>query len=161
MAMEYKVVYDHAGYQLEAGQNGWIPDRRIAERILNNKQSRQLFRDCSLYLIERPSEKTHEPCRTANGRIILNSDHFYVDALEVGDLVEEEIVQDFMDCLPPACMRGDCAQLGEPFSLRIDKDGRTRNTYLTFKSVGEGTWEYCGDCFRGVNVINGERPDYI
>ncbi|MDE7423953.1 MAG: hypothetical protein K2N51_09700 [Lachnospiraceae bacterium] len=75
-----------------------------------------------------------------------------MDALKVGDLVEQEIVDELMGCLPPACMRNDCAQLGEPASHKPDKNGNYKSTYATFKKVAEGIWEYCGDCFRGENV---------
>ena len=158
---EYKVVYDHNGYQIEAGQNRWIADKGIAEKILANFRKRPLYKDCNLYSIEQDTERVLEPCDTYNGKEVLNPDHFYVDALSVGDYVDEEIVDDFINALPPACMRRSCAQLGEPYSTRVDKEGRHRNTYLTFKEVATGVYEYCGDCFRGENKITGTVPDYL
>ena len=158
---EYKVVYDYKGHQIEAGQNRWIPDRGIAEKILANFRSRPLYKDRSLYLIEQETERELKPCRSFNGKEVLNRDHFYVDALSVGDYVDKAIVDDFINACMPASMRRDCAQLGEPYSTRVDKDGRHRSTYLTFKQVGDGVFEYCGDCFRGMNKVTGTIPDYL
>ena len=50
---EYRVVYNHNGYTIEAGQNGWIPSKEIAEKILRHQQNRYYFRNTKLYLEER------------------------------------------------------------------------------------------------------------
>lgn len=159
--MEYKVVYDHKGFIIEAGSNGWIPDRETATKVLNHQQERALFKDTKLYLIERDALKICRPCRRFKDKEVLNWDYFFVDALSPGDYVEEEIVSEFMDALMPASMRCDCAQLGEAHSIRLDENGKERNTYLTFKRVGEDVYEYCGDCFRGMNKMTGTVPSYI
>lgn len=85
--------------------------------------------------------------------------NYYV---KVGDKVDELLVDYFMDLLPPACMRSDCSQVGEPHSMRIDDvTGEYKNTYTTFKKISEGVWEFCGNCFRGENVERGmEIPLY-
>lgn len=157
---EYRVVYNYNGYTIEAGQNGWIPSRLIAEKILNKQQSRSFFRDTKLYLEERemetPTDK--EPCRFYNDKIVYNQDWLYFDALEVGNYVENEVVDNFMDMLPPACWRSDCAQIGEPAEHMLDKrDGKYKPTYSTFKRIEKDIWEYCGNCFRGENVQKGEK----
>lgn len=72
-----------------------------------------------------------------------------ISELKIGDLVEQAIVDDFMDCLPPACMTSRCAQLGEPYSMRMDEAGTCRKTYLTFTRVSNNVFRYCGDCFIG------------
>lgn len=91
-------------------------------------------------------------CRILNGRKVLNRDWMYCDALMAGDLVENDVVDDFMNCLPPACYRSDCAQLGEAHSTEKDHTGKYRSTYLTFKRFDKETWEFCGYCFRGENI---------
>lgn len=163
---EYKVVYNHKGYTIEAGQNGWIPSKEIAEKILTHHQNRPIFFDTLLYLEERertePIDK--KDCRSYCGKIVYNEDWLYFDALQIGDYVENEIVTNLMDCLPPACMRSDCSQLGEPSSSKIDYDGRCKNVYATFKCVTSGSnsiWEYCGNCFRGENVERGKEIPYV
>lgn len=161
---EYRVVYNHKGFTIEAGQNGWIPSKEIADKILKHHQSKPYFRNTELYLEEK--ERT-EPlnkadCRTYEGKTVYNPDWLYFDALEIGDYVEEEVVNDFMDMLPPACMRSDCSQLGEPYTERQDeRDGKCKPTYDTFKRVAKDTWEYCGDCFRGENVKHGTEMQYV
>ena len=79
--------------------------------------------------------------------------------------VEQAVVDDAMDCLPPASMSARCAQMGEPYSHREDPEtGRLRPTYYTFKRVaGEwpnGIWQFCGCCFQGETVPRGKDPIY-
>lgn len=86
---------------------------------------------------------------------------FDYSKVKIGDYVEQAVVEDAMDCLPPACMRSDCSQMGEPYSSRYDpENGNWRNTYATFKRVSgtfpNGIWQYCGHCFRGENVERGK-----
>ena len=88
-----------------------------------------------------------------NGKPVWKQDNFTYEAVKVGDYVEQAIVDAAMDCVPPACMRAACSQMGEPYSARMDeKTGRWRDTYETFRKVGgewpNGIWEYCGHCFR-------------
>lgn len=160
---EYRVVYNNKGYTIEAGQNGWIPSKEIAEKILLHQQNKFYFRNTILYLEERertePLDK--KDCRFYEGKIVYNEDWLYFDALEIGDYVEEEVVDNFMDMLPPACMSSDCFQIGEPASSKIDDDGNYRNTYATFKRVAKDIWEYCGNCFRGENVERGKEIPYV
>ena len=88
-----------------------------------------------------------------NGKEVWTADNFDYSTVKVGDYVEQAVVDNAMNCLPPACMRSDCAQLGEPYSHREDPEtGRFRATYATFKRVTsgyDGIWQYCGNCFRG------------
>lgn len=158
---EYKVVYDRKGYTIEVGQNGWIPDKEIAEKILKKKQGQSLYRDKKLYLEERDAKSVPTACQKYNGKRVLNEDLMYFDALEIGDLVEDVIIENGRNTLPPACDRSDCIQFGEAYSTRIDDDGKWKTTYLTFKKVTDGIWEFCGDCFRGENAQTGERPAVI
>lgn len=88
------------------------------------------------------------------GKKVLTADEFSFSKLQIGDLVDGEIVDDLMELLPPACMTSRCSQVGEPHSIKIDdKTGQARETFATFTVIG-GTypnriWKYCGNCFRG------------
>jgi hypothetical protein len=78
-----------------------------------------------------------------------------------GDLVEDAIIDEMINCVPPACLRSDCMQCGEPYSHREDPDtGKWRATYTTFKRFADGIYEYCGNCFCGENVERGKDPVY-
>ncbi|MGN0485554.1 MAG: hypothetical protein ACI4HI_18600 [Lachnospiraceae bacterium] len=155
---EYRVVYNYNGYTIEAGQNGWIPSREIAERVLEKKRKSSILRDQHLYLEERenPDAESRTKCRNCNGKEVINHEWLYCDALNVGDYVEAEVVSNFMDCLIPACMRSDCSQIGSPHSMRIDEDGKTKSTFLTFKRVDKDTWEYCGE-----NYMHGTELPWV
>ena len=158
----YQVVYNHKGYELTAGNPTIFPTKEIAETYKKNYESRPWFHD-ELYIKEvEYQSKALIPCREYEGKTVFNKNYYSgTDALAIGDLVEEEIVNDLMDCLPPACMRSDCSQCGEPANHKIDDDGKTRATYSTFKKVADGIWEYCGCCFRGENVERGIELSYV
>ena len=83
---------------------------------------------------------------------IYTPDNFDFATAKVGDLVTEEVVDNCMNALPPACMRTDCCQMGEPYSHRFDPEtGRFRATFSTFKRVEKGVYAFCGYCFNGEN----------
>lgn len=70
-------------------------------------------------------------------------------AAKPGDLVDEEIVQEFVICLPPMTLRSNLVQAGEPSSHRFDPEtDRWQETYTTFSKI-DGEWVYCGKCFAG------------
>lgn len=100
-----------------------------------------------------------------NGKEVFTEDTFNYSSEKVGNLVDAEVVMNAMDCLPPACMRLDCAQMGEPYSHREDPEtGKWRATYATFRCLkgdwNEGVWEYCGNCFCGETTERGKDPIY-
>lgn len=69
-----------------------------------------------------------------------------------GDLVTDEIVENFLNVLPPATNSATLVQCGEPVSHQYDPDtGHWRPTYTTF-SQRDGLWYYCGNCFIGKRV---------
>ena len=71
-----------------------------------------------------------------DGKEVLTQDTFSYEDVRVGDYVEQAVVDDAMNCLPPVCMTSECAQLGEPYSMRKDPiTGKWRNTYQTFKRI--------------------------
>ena len=161
---EYKVVYKNGTFEIEVGQNGWIPSKEIAEKILNASQKKTFYRDKKLYLSEREAaidNNTRAACQVYNGKTVYNRDWLYLDALVPGDLVEENVIDDFLNMLPPACMRSNCFQMGEPHSIRVDENGEERTTFATFKKIAEDIWEFCGDCFRGENQERGTIPAYL
>lgn len=85
---------------------------------------------------------------TYNGKEVWTQETFEYSKVNVGDYVEQAVVDDAMDCLPPACMSTRCAQMGEPYSHREDPEtGEWRATYATFKKVSgtwpDGIWVYC------------------
>lgn len=63
--------------------------------------------------------------------------------LQPGDLVDEEMVDHFINVLPPATLNGSIIQMGEPYS---HVNGRP--TYHTLHRTSEG-WCYAGCCHRG------------
>lgn len=88
---------------------------------------------------------------------------FDYQKVQIGDYVDQAVVNNAMNCLPPAHMTSQCSQMGEPYSHREDPEtGTLRATYATFKKVaGEwpnGIWQYCGHCFRGETVERGKAP---
>jgi hypothetical protein len=65
------------------------------------------------------------------------------DYLQIGDVVDEEIYDHFLNVLPPAYWSSTLLQMGEPFS-----HGPEGATYCTLHKTEHG-WEYAGHCYRG------------
>lgn len=68
------------------------------------------------------------------------------DYLRKGDIVSEDLVDNFMNVLPPRAMSYGYLQVGEPYNHIFDIDGRLRPTFMTFAKC-DARWRYCGNCF--------------
>lgn len=74
---------------------------------------------------------------------------------KAGDSVDEEIVEQFRNSLPPICNGKEFMQAGGAYSHILVKDlGVYAPTYATFKKYilpetnPEGVWVYMGNCLR-------------
>lgn len=67
--------------------------------------------------------------------------------VRVGDMVDEQIVEEFRDCLPPVAYNGRYLQCGEPYTHEFNpKTRKWEPAFITFaKDVG--VWVYKGICF--------------
>lgn len=75
-----------------------------------------------------------------------------------GDEVDEDIVDYFVNSVPPITLRSSCTQAGEADSVEQDSSGRYRNTYTTFHCIENRRWRYDGLCFRNCNENKVEKP---
>lgn len=66
----------------------------------------------------------------------------------VGDEISEEIINNFIDMLPPTTLTQNLLQIGEMCSYKKDENGITRAIYRTFSKEKEN-WIYKGYCFKG------------
>lgn len=167
MRREYMLVYDYEKngkvYTLPCGNPDWIPDYETAKRIKENKQAKSLYKDRTLYLKIRDVDTPLDlkPNGEYQGKSVYNPDTLWWDAMRPGDLVDEDVANDMIDCMPPKCMRSDCLQMGEPQTSRYDEvKGKWRSTYLTLKKITDGIYEFCGDCFIGENYMHGTEMQY-
>jgi len=70
------------------------------------------------------------------------------DYLAVGDKVDEALVDEQRDCVPPNRMGRGYLQVGEPFRHKPDDSGVYRPTYATFiNKNGSDSWVFAGYCF--------------
>jgi hypothetical protein len=151
----FKAVYNYKGRVIGCGNGNSYPFRWMAEREAKQYNAYPWF-DHKAYVIEATYEgKRPREMRTYNGKPVYNMDTWLYDGAEIGDLVEEEVIDEVINCLPPACDRRDCVQLGEPAGSKVEG-----TTYETFKKVDENTWAYCGQCFRGENIPRGTDIAY-
>ena len=75
-----------------------------------------------------------------------------------GDTVTDDVYDNFLDILPPATMRRNLLQVGEPAAHEKDPEtGNYRATYSTFVRT-DGLWWYAGECFLGETVNRRTRP---
>lgn len=69
-----------------------------------------------------------------------------------GDVVDQDIVDEFINSLPPIINHENFVQAGEPYSHKFDiEDNKFKATYTTFERE-EGHWIYKGNCFRGKKI---------
>jgi hypothetical protein len=73
------------------------------------------------------------------------------DCLSPGDLVNDDIVDNFINVLPPLTLNGECIQMSEP-TFHTPQGA----TYPTLKKTLHG-WAYAGNCYRG-RTENVELP---
>lgn len=158
----FEVVYYLNGIRIPVGNPHKFPIRTAAEKYKKHYESYPwMHHELFIEEIEYDGIPLGE-CSIFNGKEVIDKEHYFgLDACEIGDYFTEDMINDFMDVMPPACMRSDCSQIGEPISHRIDENGKSRSTYSTFKQIAEGIWEYCGDCFRGENVKRGTELQYV
>ena len=68
-----------------------------------------------------------------------------------GDIVDKDIVDYFLNSLPPISLREYYVQAGGAFDYILDKeDNLVKPTYTTFEKE-DGKWVYKGNCFKGKN----------
>ena len=68
------------------------------------------------------------------------------DYLRKGDIVSEDIVDNFMNILPPRAMSYGYLQVGEPYNHVYDSSRALRPIFMTFAKC-DGQWRYYGNCF--------------
>lgn len=71
-----------------------------------------------------------------------------------GELVTEDIVDEFANSVPPKTFKNGFVQAGEAYSTQPDENGAWRDTYTTFTyhgtdSAGRSLWLHNGYCFAG------------
>lgn len=72
------------------------------------------------------------------------------DYAKPGDLVDEKTADYFLNIMPPASMNHGYFQVGEPYEHLLDEEtGSYKAVFPTFLRVNEGTWRWCGNCFKG------------
>lgn len=76
------------------------------------------------------------------------------DYCKPGELVTEDIVDEFVNSVPPVTFRNGIVQAGEAYSTQPDENGALKNTYITFTyhdkdSAGRSLWRFEGYCFVG------------
>lgn len=100
---------------------------------------------------EDPTDVFVQVARTWNGKPVMTQDEFDYRTAKPGMLVEEDVVDNAMNCLPPVSHTSACAQMGEPYSHKYDPETNTwRPTFATFRRISgkpDNIWEYCGHCF--------------
>lgn len=71
-----------------------------------------------------------------------------------GEIVTEDIVEEFANSVPPKTFCSGYVQAGEAYSTEPDGDGILRDTYTTFTyhdkdGAGGALWRFEGYCFAG------------
>lgn len=143
----YIVVRDYKGTTLPCGNSIIFHDKEMAERYKESYE--QLYkkwnRDDILYIKTDVYEgKKPVSNKEYQGKRVFVIANWFCDVGKVGDLVEEKIVMDIANCVPPKTFERNFVQCGEP-----DCSAKEGETYATFVKIDEDVWEYRGSCLRG------------
>lgn len=104
-----------------------------------------------------PDQFPKEP-KMYNCKVVHTREMWYQDGFKppIGSYVDEQIVEDLIDALPPTTMTFRFVQSGEAAGVRYDHEKEMwRNTYITYVKIAEGIWEYRGDCFENEYKMRG------
>ena len=97
-----------------------------------------------------------------NNKEIITLEDFDFKKINIGDLVEEKVVDYYINVLPPASMSSNCTQVGSPaLHLEDVRDGKVKPVYATFERVDSNSWRYCGNCFYKETMPRGIEERYI
>ena len=83
-----------------------------------------------------------------------NSGLDFDDFFFPGDKVAEDVVDYYVNLLPPTTFSRKLVQAGEAHDTlpeSNDPGARWHNTYMTF-ALKNGSWVYVGNCFKGETV---------
>lgn len=160
----YKAVYDvHGdGKYIFCCRNPHVyHDKEMAELEVKDFLSDPYNRDKKAWVEDAIYKgKRPKPCREFYGHIVYNMDYWTYDR-KPGCLVEEEIAMAAADCVPPRTFGCGIIQCGEPYSHKIDENGKAKPTYATFVKEAEGIWKWCGNCFAGEDEPRGTEAPYV
>lgn len=156
---------NNPGVWIDFLANGQTNSRQIAVvEATNNNSLRTIIWNQQGKTIPDDSDPTDvftQVKRTWNGKLVMTSDDFCYENAIPGDLVSEDVVDNALNCMPPASDTSNCTQMGEPYSHRNDPEtGKVRPTFATFRRIAsapENIWEYCGHCFQGKTTESGKE----
>lgn len=73
------------------------------------------------------------------------------DYLNKGDIVSEDIVDYFIDLLPPVSMTFGFVQVGEAVAHVYDISHILKPVFMTFAKM-DNKWRYLGNCFKNETI---------
>lgn len=97
---------------------------------------------------ERTSERTVKTLQGWHEYGETHEKNDWDDYCKPGDEVDREVYDHFLDILTPRTMKRGYFQVGEPYSMKQDKDGNWKETWTTFAREGD-KYYYLGNCFAG------------
>ena len=156
---EYKIYFGNdrtfgvqtVGLQsaLELGQS--YAKNHIGEKIVIIDEDKNIVKE----FFEEKKEPVKNSIRTATDfkpRYLSKKEYddayqSFSSLVRVGDMVDEQIVEEFRDCLPPVAYNGRYLQCGEAYTHKFNyKTKKYEPAFMTFaKDVG--VWVYKGICF--------------
>ena len=151
----YQVVYYYHGHRLFVGNTQTFPTEKAAARYKKHYKSYPWMNHPLLIETVEYEGVPLKEYSLYNGEEVIDKEHYFgLETCEAGDYFAEELINDFVDMLPPACMRSGYFQIGEPIFHQMDKDGKERPAFATFEKIDfeNRIWKYCGSCFRGETV---------
>ena len=122
--------------------------------------SDQILEIMGFVLAERKKIAEKESIKTRTGWFNSGLPEFS-DYFRPGDKVTEDVVDHFINYVPPVLHRSTCTQCGEVWGTSLDENGNQQNVYITFHRLPDGNWKFDGYCFSGSNENQVKYPSYL
>lgn len=134
---------------LELGQS--YAKNHIGEKIViideDKNIVKEFFEEKKALVKSNIKAKTNLKSRYLNKKAWDNSHQGFTSWADVGDVVDEKIVQHFRDCVSPIAYDAMYLQCREPYTHEINpKTGKWEPAFITFARE-LGSWVYKGICF--------------
>lgn len=151
----YQVVYYNDGNRIVLGNANPFPTLEAAETYRLNKERSNFDYGKIIIEVEEYEGVPLSESKKYRGRNLVDKEHYYgMDAHAPGDYFSDEMVEDLLNALPPACVKSGYVQPGGAVEHRRDKNGLIRPVYDTFKQIDDNVWEYWGTCFKGETPLS-------
>ena len=150
----YAITYEM--YGKEVIYRDRLPSIKVAENIITRLKERN--KNCSYdFKITKDSSSDYVPKkqRKFNGKNVINWDFFCMEGLLPGELVEAEIIQEFIRYTGVVTNKDGLVQINDSPFVK-ERENEVHPCFYTFTKIDDKTYEFNGCCFKDETKESGK-----